>query len=409
MTRLGVPAPSVIGSPISYPVSGVYMRTLLLSSCALMLGTALTAQSSNTLPKGWDSKDGTENFGSMNNSSIWDGWRPSTTYTPARVLYLYDQATFAWGANSKAITKLSVRRDAAAPAGATAAHTKEIAIYVSTTNQRANAPDFRYDGNHGANRRLVFRKKKVNFPATAKPGSGAAPFNIGMTFDSAFVVPPRTTTLAIEMRVYSGTVATGDWQTDSVTHSSTGWNPGSTSTALYSKHCVSPSITYSSIDTWPGGTFLHIWNTRGAAGRPLVAFLGLPFAKGIPIPGTGSTTLPQCEWWVNPLIFTATLTRADGSAFFGFGKLPDDSKLTGIKVYHQAALFDPKLNTAGLALTRAITETIGAGYDIKNCQISAIYASGTSRTRRVDKKPFDPDKEEYCRFYFRRVPVFKVN
>ncbi len=379
---------------------------------ALLASTSFVSAQSSTLPKGFDSTPGTSFF--------WGGFSvaPSATspvkYYMAREAFLYDASTFPWDPTKpKVIDKISFRRSGASPSTNATAHNAKWVVIMSTSSQPVNQPNTKIGDNHGSNKKVVWGSltapKAVAFLATPKPGTGkTAPFDV--TLDIAnFVVPPNTKTLVIEIRSYSSDVKSGIWYVDSVLHSGTGFNGGRYS-LFYSTHCINPRSFFTSRANYLNGHLGHIWRTGRKAGLPVIGFAGSRLAKGVKVPNTAG-----CEWHINPLIATVTLTAngpshptnpGQGGAYLDWGHIPNLTSLVGVKIAHQAIIIDPSANALGIGITRAGESSIGTGYDPKLVKVSGPYSYGSSNTQSV--RTIDPNKEVYGRFFFRRAPIIKI-
>lgn len=394
------------------------MKAIFLIAAVALAGSLATAQTSATLPAGWDTKEGIE-VGSapVVQSNFFAGWdilNGSTIYNPSRVVYLYGSRSFPWGNKTMLITKLSVRRDGPFLAVPTTAHTKEVRIIMSTSNQPVHRVDHAFfDGNHGSNRTDVMgsqgKPKIISFQATPVPGPGkTAPFDVSFVLDKPFPVLPNTKTLVIEMRTYRVSVPTGRWRADSVTYPAANFNGGSFN-VFYSIHCLSTRTFYTRRSKFPAASFGTIWRTNLGPGKLMIGWIGPRRTTGIPILGTGGPSLPVCELWVDPVAFTTDVTGPDqGGAFLNWGKVPNLAVFVNAQVSHQAVTLNASSNQAGLAITRAMEETIGTGYDPNTTLASQTYSYGDKNNTSYTL-PMDPDKEPNPRWFFRRAVIFKIN
>lgn len=377
----------------------------------MLLGSALVAQS-DTLPKGWDTTDGTDSPGTTN-SFFWTGFRITSDYMPAKALYSYDASLFPWdaGTASKTITKISFRSDGPENPGTSTAHTKKMVLIMSTSTHHPAQANFNFfDGNHGPNRTVVFgaigTPKDVDFPATTKPTSGPAPFNVTITLDKAFLVPQNATTLVIEVRAYSSSVTTGWFDGDTVRYPGTNYNGGAFA-LINTDHCVSPSIFFTSRAFTTGSNFGQVWRPSQSPGDKLVyTILGDKLTTPILFPGSTSCMLqldPNSLWAMR-----TDISEKSGaySVFVDWGTVPMNASWVGLELNHQS-LFVDSAYPGSVGLTRAATSTLGSGYDPALCHASAIYSHGPSTSRYTAS--VDPDKERYSRFLYRRVPVIKIN
>ncbi len=367
---------------------------------------------SSTLPKGFDTKPGPSYF--------WGGFSiagNSTTnfkYYVARTLFLYDASTFPWDATKKkVIDKISFRRSATQPNGNATAHKSKWVIILSTSTQPANQPNTKFDDNHGSNRTVVYgsptNPKPVTFLATPKPAAGnAAPFDVTIDINN-FVVPANSKTLVVEIRSYDSDVKVGLWNVDCDLHSGAGYN-GGTNTVFYSTHCISPRAYYSSKSKYLNGNFGHVWRTGRKAGIPVIGIAGTRFTKGVKVPNTAS-----CEWYINPMLYAFAITSngpsnkvnpGQGGVYLDWGHIPNDPKLVGIKLSHQALIIDPTANALGIGITRGIESSIGTGYDAKLVKVSGVYCYGAANN--FNNHKIDPNKEVYSRYFYRRAPIIKI-
>jgi len=387
------------------------MRTLSLIT-ALAVTTSLGFAQSSTLPKGFDTKPGSTYF--------WAGFSVASSstsaykYYVARSVFLYDSSTFPWDPTKpKVIDKISFRRSATQPSGNATAHKAGWVVILSTSTQPANTPNTKFDDNHGSNKTVVFgtptSPKQVTFLATPKPATGkAAPFDVTLDINN-FVVPANSKTLVVEIRSYSSDVKSGTWYADCDLHPGTGYNGGTNST-FYSAHCINPKAFYSSRANFLNGNFGHIWRTGRKAGLPVIGIAGTRLATGVKVPNTAS-----CEWHIQPLIYAFALTSngpgntsnpGQGGVYLDWGHIPNDPKLVGIKLAHQALIIDPAANALGIGITRGRESSIGTGYDAKVTKVSGVYSYGAANA--LGNTSIDPNKEVYSRYFYRRVPIIKI-
>ena len=379
---------------------------------ALAITTSMGLAQSSTLPKGFDTKPG--------NNYFWGGFSIASTpttaykYYVARSVFLYDSATFPWDATkAKIIDKISFRRSATQPNANATAHKAGWVVIISTSTQPANTPNTKFDANHGSNKTVVFgsptKPKLVSFLATPKPATGkAAPFDVTLDINN-FVVPPNSKTLVIEIRSYSSDVKSGTWYADCDLQPGTGYN-GGTNTTFYGTHCISPGAFYTNRANYLNNNFGHVWRTGRKAGLPVIGIAGTKLASGVKVPNTAS-----CEWHINPLIYALAVTSngpsntanpGQGGVYLDWGRVPNDPKLVGIKLAHQALIIDPTANTLGIGITRGRETSIGSGYDLKVTKVSAVYSYGAQNI--LSNRIMDPNKETYSKYFYRRVPILKI-
>jgi hypothetical protein len=395
------------------------MRRSGLLSIAL-LSTALVAQTSNTLPSGWDSLEGVDAYGtSPANSYFWSNFDLGTsspaTYNPAKTLYLYDSTLFPWNPmTGTTINKISFRRDGVLTNAGTA-HSKECVVIMSTSSNHPAQANFNlYDGNHGSNRTVVFGKigtpKSVTFPANKKPTSGTAPFDVSITLDKPFKVPGGAKTFCVEIRTYkvTGAAKGGWWRCDSVRWDGKGYSGGSFA-LINTDHCVTnPSIFYTSRAFTTGSNFGHIWRPSQSPGGKLVfTLLGDKLTTPIAFPGA----LTKCKLYLDPSSPWAIRTDVSETSgayavYIDWGTVPNNAAWVGLKLNHQSLFVDSKYPDS-VGMTRAGTSTLGSGYDPKLVKASAIYSYGASTARYTAAA--DPDKEPHGRFFYRRAAIIKIN
>jgi hypothetical protein len=395
------------------------MRTAPILASILIIsalaGTLAAQTTSTTLPKGWDSKEGTDTYSPFANSSFWCNFDlgPTTTktYNPAKGIYMYDSSTFPWNkANTHVITRISFRRDGPSHPAASTAHTRKWVVIMSTASHPPAQANFNnFSANHGANRTVVFGKvgtpKDVVFKKTSQPTSPkTAPFDVVVPFDTAFVVPPNAKTLCIEIRSYAVTGApSGWWRVDSVRDSGTGYNGGRYS-LINTDQCVAPSIFYTSRAMTIGSDFGHIWRpSQSPGGKQVLTWLGPKLTTPFTFPGT------RCKVHVFPVLairFDTSEKSGSYAAYVDWGKIPLNAALVGASISHQSMFADPAY-PGGAGLTRGGTSTVGTGYNPAVVKISAAYSFGANTTRYTGST--DPDKEIHPRYLYRRVPIVKIN
>jgi hypothetical protein len=370
---------------------------------------------SSTLPKGWDTTEGKDAYGATPaNSSFWAnfdlGTTSTATYNPAKTLAMYDSSLFSWNnATGTVITKISFRRDGVTSNAATG-HKKQWVVIMSTSSAIPASANFNdFDDNHGSNRTVVFgtaaAPKDVTFPATNKPTSGTAAFNVVVTLDKPFVVPAKTKTLCIEIRSYKVTGATkGWWRADSVRWDGAGYNGGSF-TRINTDHCVSPGIFYTSRAVTIGSNFGHIWRpSQSPGGKTVFTVIGLKATTPYLFPGS---TL--CKVHINPIVLVrsdTSETSGSYSVYVDWGKIPYNTSFVGATLDHQS-LFVDSAYKASAGLTRAGTSKIGIGYDKTKVPATTVYSYGANTTRYTGA--VDPNAEPHPRYFYRRAVIIKIN
>lgn len=373
---------------------------VFLASALLTAG--LHAQSSTTLPTGFDTKPGTTNF--------WAGWdilNGSTTYYPARCVYVVDSTVFPWGSKAKVIRELQARRSSVSisTAGVTKAHSKTLRIWMSVNGNPAKALDTgNFDGNHGASKTLVLgtstAPKKINFAADKLPAAGkVAPFNVRLVLDRPYIVPGKSTGIAIEIRTYASTSASGRWRPDATggTHGA----QGGSSVTLGTTTCLNPDITFAHLGVWPGNSLTHRYQTR-RPGKLFIGLMGARLGKPIKLPGT------TCELWNNLLILKAGISGTDalGTLDMSYGKVPYLARFVGLQLTHQLAFFDTKVNKLGIGLSRARQTTLGNAFT-GTAKYGIVYSYGLS-TSKWNNKLVDPDTETDPRYFTGRAIIYNV-
>ncbi len=379
---------------------------------AIAATSSLGFAQSSTLPKGFDTKPGTSYF--------WGGFSVAFSatsnykYYVAREVFLYDASTFPWDPTKpKVIDKISFRRSATSPSGNATAHKAKWVVILSTSTQPAHQPNTKFDDNHGSNRTVVYGSpsapKTVTFLATPKPAAGkAAPFDVTIDINN-FVVPPNSKTLVVEIRSYDSDVKAGTWYVDCDLHAGTNYN-GGTNTTFYSTHCINPKAFYSSRANYLNGNFGHVWRTGRKAGLTVIGIAGTRLAAGVKVPNTAN-----CEWHINPLLYAITVTSngpsntsnpGQGGVYLDWGHIPNDPKLVGVKLAHQALIIDPTANALGIGITRGRETSIGTGYDPKLVKVSGVYSYGAANV--LSNQKMDPNKEVYSRYFYRRAPIIKI-
>ena len=373
-----------------------FLSSLLLA--ATQLTPSLCAQST-TIPKGFDKIPGGANF--------WAGWdikAGSTLYNPSRATYLFDASIFPW-TGIKVIRELQVRRTNLALSGGITAHSKKLRIFISVDGNSPRRPDTgSFDGNHGKNKTLVLgtttSPKTINFLKTAQPPAGkAAAFDVRMVLDRPFVVPGGSKSMTLEIRSYSSSASTGRWRPDCKFYGTA--SGGSSVTINPTKGCLTPAISPIHLSAFPGTTFTHRWQTR-RQGQAFIGLIGNKLPTGIKLPGT------TCELWANPLIFTVGLAGTDtlGTLDMAYGKVPDLNSLVGLRLTHQLAWPNAKVNSLGLGLSVARETTFGSGYSA-TVPACVVYSYGVS-TSFFNNKLVNPDLEKDPRFFSGRALILNV-
>jgi hypothetical protein len=354
---------------------------------------------STTLPKGFDKLPGGSNF--------WAGWdikSGSTLYNPSKAIYLFDSSIFPW-TGIKIIRELQVRRTDLSLKGGITAHTKKLRIFLSVDGNRPQRPDTgSFDGNHGKSKALVLgtsqSPKTINFLKTPQPPAGkTAAFDVRMVLDRPFVVPGGTKSMTLEIRSYSSSSSTGRWRPDCKFYGSA--NGGTSVTINPTKGCLTPAISPIHLSAFPGTTFTHRWQTR-RQGQAFIGLIGNKLPTGIKLPGT------TCELWANPLIFAVGISGTDtlGTLDMAYAKVPDLNNLVGLRLTHQLAWPNAKVNSLGLGLSVARETTFGSGY-AATVPACVVYSYGIA-TSFFNNKIVNPDLEKDPRFFSGRALILNV-
>ena len=361
--------------------------TLAVTIPLVAFASSLTAQASSTLPRGYDQKEG--------ESYHWSGWGATSSYVPARTLYLYDAAAFPWGSAARTINGLRVRRDTFPHNVGFAAHRKTMRVYLSTGGcGTVRRPVHEFASAHGNNLTLVFGStaapKLVDFRATAVLPS-PAPFDVDFKLDRPFVVPANSPRLNVEFRAYTSNAGFNTlWWVDAY---SSGARLGTGSfSESGAQNCVSGSDTLNAW-TWPGGG-LHFMCISNRPNAPVALLLGSRLAPSLRIANT------SCYLHVTPvLVLTGVGDSVSGRADFWLGCLPQNNQLVGAKLAYQFAVVARGLPIQGLiGTTRGAEMTIGTGWG--PTLASAVYSYGRAASQ--------PDRVRFGGFLTSRAPVLEI-
>ena len=155
-----------------------------------------------------------------------------------------------------------------------------------------------------------------------------------------------------------------------------------------------------------GSNFGHIWRSQKApGGKPVLTWLGGRNTTLFKFPGT------KCDVHVfPPLVINTTTSGTSGqyAAYVDWGKVPLVTTLVGLSVFHQSMFVD-SFYAGGVGLTRGGSSTVGSAYHPTHVKGSQIYAFGGGSNTPRYTAGFDPDKAVHPRWFYRRVPIIKIN
>ncbi|HHI80182.1 MAG TPA: hypothetical protein ENK02_09380 [Planctomycetes bacterium] len=364
------------------------MHSILISSlcflCTSLAGTSLLAQS-NTIPKGWDQKEG--------NSESWAGFR----FAPARVQSFIKLASLPF--TSKTIRGLKIRRDGLRTTRFQA-HSNPISITLSA---KAAPETFRFpsavsfDRNLGQDQSLVLTKKNIHFPRLALPRTPPAPFSVDLPFAKPFTLN-KPTGLIIDIKVYATATQNSYWMADA--------QGQRIFTSPFGRRqslgvgCPRDFYSYSTM-VYPGSGPLQTYGfSRTTKVRIGMVWFGSSTTQW------GSTKLPYqipsttCSVYNDAFIVKATLTdpKHAGRMEVDWGTFLPWERIAGLKFPFQMAVWDPGFNRVEFRLSRGNILTVGNGFP-KTVETFELY-NYQSSFRKVDPDTAKPYFYRYASTIF---------
>ena len=109
-----------------------------------------------------------------------------------------------------------------------------------------------------------------------------------------------------------------------------------------------------------------------------------------------------------PLIVQSFRSGTSGQfgAYIDWGTVPLDLSLVGQQIGHQSMFIDPTY-PGGVGLTRGALSTLGSAYDPAIVKGSQLYSYGSLNSKYLVLT--EPDNEKNPRYFYRRVPIIKIN
>ena len=261
-----------------YSIDAICKSTIALG---LILATSLGAQSSSIVPKATAKID-------ASNSTAW----PFGLGLPSRMQGLYHPSLFA--TKPPAIKSIAFR--AQGKQSLLAKKGVELEIRLSTSPRGPWNLDKSFSKNVGLDERIVFKKRRIDLPASASRLSPQA-FLVRFPLDSAFAYQQSKGSLLVEIRVHA--IPTGAYELDAsytecARHVTIGKPCGSFSqlpgggvavskgsTTQCGSQTTDPFLSYTLRGGHPGGVALHLLSSQ-----KLVAQATLP--------------LGGCALWIAP-------------------------------------------------------------------------------------------------------------
>ena len=367
----------------------MHSAALPMTIVALGLGSVLSAQATDTIPKGFMTTAGNYYYAT--------GFHP--VQHPARNVSSYAASTFpAVIANGGSIHKLGLRADAGHPNQV--AHTKEWRIYMSTDGFQPHRPRYMFDNPetvHGSDKKLVVgtttATQTISFPAVVS--SGIQPF-FDVFLDAPMTVPLGAKNLIIDFRSYSVSTTSGDWFCDARMQLTNSLGTGS-----YRQFGTACPTTLnglvSRVTSWPDGDMISSIAT-GMQQKPVVGLWGTTLSPSLDI-GSG------CFLHVTPLMTLATQSdnTTSGFATIYWGTIPNNNALIGAKWSVQFAVINtgfPYMGTIGVS--NAYEWEVGPGRSPAEIDAISISAWGTNRVT-------NPDTVAVATNFSHMVPILRLN
>lgn len=322
------------------------MRSSILATlCVFSLTAFAHAQSSNTMPVGFDATEGNTSF------SHWGGSRFLTGIGPL--------------ASPRTISQIAFRRNGGASA---AARTMDVDVTLSTGNLNFFIADA--DKLHGANKTVVFSQTAVNFPDWTNVVGTPAPFDFVLKFQRPF---PYTTGDLIWTVFYA--------------------NSSVSTSATTDREYTGPTNGSSSIIGTGCGTFLHTLQLENngpampnngmrirvsaSGAQPAVpAWVMIDFmASNVPIPGLCANlyAIPTIFQYLTSTSATGTLPNV----YMGF---PYIAGAQGATIVTQILALDPTNPTFPLAVSNGRQATMPTSTSTTAREAAYLWSTAPTTT-----------------------------
>ena len=353
------------------------MRSTLVASTLLLttFGIAQTSTPSSTIPPGY-----------LKTAGETGHWRVFGAVA-ARDMGVYSPAAAGISKASRAITHLTIRLDESR--ANLVGFSADVEISLSSKGSKwKGVASGAFDTNHGTDKRVFFKRAKINIPSAKSTQTGPRPWALTFKGAAPFVAIAQEG-LIIDYKVYSTRTIKVTNYGDAGRHYANGL------TKSYGTGCPS-GFTIRSLDHKVDPT--RPWYTYAAnagGGDLVVSFLGAAETK-IPLPGA------SCHLYTVPLLFHPLTAKANSSGYtnqtpWTWGKIPVSAANTVL--YTQAAAFDASLK---IKLSAGLRILFGAGFQAPPFYQSVYGYHSSSRA-------FDPDKSSAHGASTNSALIFGVN
>ena len=224
-----------------------------------------------------------------------------------------------------------------------------------------------------ATRKVVMKRKQVNYPSSGANVEELKIFDIQFKFDAASVFiyqPLLGRSLVVELRQYN---RSGGYAWDFVSSTAVAGNGWSVQNGSYdgcpSKGNKVPSFEGDGANLKVGGT-LSFKGTYDAANIPALMSLS-PQAVSATLPGTTCQLMNGLDW------IASGVTNSSNEFTVSF-PVPNDPKLQDIRFYTQMFFFEPGANPLGLVASRSLYNGVGRGSSWTTMGIARIYGRATN-------------------------------
>ena len=378
---------------------------LLMPIAGLILPAALIAQSSATIPQGFDAKEGDRSHWSI------------SQYGPSRTQIIYN-AALVKGA-PKVITKISFRKDGAYKSATIMApkHDTFHTLYAATKGvPDADHNSWLLSENHGSNFTMHMARTRISWPQMTNSGNNQPEaFNVVFPLSKPIILTGGNLLLQIDSETPSGNYRNSNrWQIDAQNYPATSGTGGRISfpagkigcngtNGRYASHYASPA----SYSARPGAKMrLYMWRISFKA-KAAISYLGTPLASSIPLDALGMT---GCKLHINPIVaiplalgYPSGKTATSYNRAFGHVTIPNDANLAGVTLAMQALIADPGANAANLVMSNMSTVKLGSALPktgLRQAMMIYYYSSVFGK---------EVLKWDHMGFYATYAPIIKVN
>jgi len=280
---------------------------------------------------------------------------------------IYDKAELTIPANSS-IHKLAYRQDSQTKVASTG-YNVQLETLMCESAKNYSSVTGTFANNYSGSPVTVFAKKIFAMPSMPSPTTaGPSTVFLSLPLDTAFPYT-KANNLLVEHRIYANNNGNASFSyyldVDPFNTTATGFGAGCVNSSSKTASIASNTIGL-------GGSWqLSVTNTTPVA--PTAVFIGasntswnsvaLPFDLGI-------LGAPGCKMLTDMALTIGGNSSVNGAYTTGF-YTPADPKLSGTKLYAQAASYDPFANNLGIATSNGVAVTFGFP-----ARMSMVYSYG---------------------------------